>query len=329
VDTANSFKNELHNITNDNFNDFALKLFYFQSQNNEIYKTYLDNIDIDPLSIRSVEKIPFLPIEFFKKFKIKNGNWTPELIFESSGTSGMDNSKHFLKDSRFYKRNCEFIFRQYYGDVDDFVFLALLPSYLERENSSLIFMMDHFIQRSSFKYSGFYLYDMDDLYKQLKILRNKNIKAILFGVTFALLDFCENFSLEFDDLIIIETGGMKGRRKELTRSEVHERIKKSISVKMVHSEYGMTELLSQAYSKGEGKFTEPTTMKVIIREINDPFSYVPAEKNGGINAIDLANIDTCAFIETKDRGIKHEDGSFEVLGRLDNSDLRGCNLMIN
>jgi len=329
VITTNSFKNELFKITNESFNDFALNLFRFQSNNNEIYKTYIKHIHVDPTNVKTVENIPFLPIDFFKHFEVKTGSWMPDLVFESSGTTGSIPSKYPLRERNFYFKNSEFIFHQFFGGLRDYTFLALLPSYLERQSSSLVFMVDHFINSSGSALSGFYLHNHEELYEKLAFLKKKKIRTVLIGVSFALIEFCKKYQLDFKDLIVIETGGMKGRRKEMTRTEVHQVIKGAFSVKMVHSEYGMTELLSQAYSKGEGRFIEPGTMKILIREINDPFAYTKANKNGGINVIDLANIDTCSFVETKDLGIKYTDGSFEVLGRLDNSDMRGCNLMLN
>ncbi len=326
--SAERFKKELFNVNNDNFNDFALELFFFQSQNNEIYKTYLKLLNVDSLNVRKIEQIPFLPIEFFKHFPVKTGNWVPEQTFESSGTTGLAPSQHFIKDTDLYQKVCWNIFNDHYGDLRDYAVLALLPSYLERNNSSLVNMVDYFIRQSGSEFSGFYLDEFDELHARLIRLRDQKVKTILFGVTFALLDFCREFPLEFEDLIIIETGGMKGRKKEMTRIEVHEVIKAGFSVEMVHSEYGMTELISQAYSLGNGKFSEPFSMKVLIREINDPFSVIYNEKSGAINVIDLANIDSCSFIETKDLGKKDSFGRFEILGRMDNSDIRGCNLLI-
>ncbi len=325
--TRKSFQKNILSVNNDNFNEFALKLFYFQSQNNEIYRTYLEYLSVNPLSVNSIEKIPFLPIEFFKHFQIKTGDWNSELVFESSGTTGMVTSKHHLHESGWYLQNAERIFNSFFGDLSDYHILALLPSYLERNNSSLVMMVDHFIKKSGSVYSGFYLDQLQQLHEQLHHLKNDSKKTILFGVTFGLLDFCEKFKTDFKELIVIETGGMKGRKKEMTRMEVHSQIKRGFSVNKVHSEYGMTELLSQAYSKGDGIYYCPQTMKVLTREINDPFQVKNDHKTGAINIIDLANVATCAFIETKDLGVVYSNGSFEILGRFDNSELRGCNLM--
>ena len=325
--TIESFQKNLNTVNNENINDFALKLFHFQAQNNEIYRRYLNELNIDPISIKSIHHIPFLPIEFFKQFTVKTGTWKPQVIFESSGTTGQIRSKHHVRQLAWYLKNAERIFNTFYGDLKDFHILALLPSYLERNNSSLVAMTDHFIKKSGSEYSGFYLDEVDELYRKLLKLKDDKKKTILIGVTFALLDFCGEYPIDFKELIVIETGGMKGRRKEMIRGEVHAQLKKGFSVEMVHSEYGMTELLSQAYSFGDGKYVSPSSMRVILREINDPFQYKNDNKTGAINIIDLANIETCAFIETKDLGLINQDGTFEILGRFDNSELRGCNMM--
>ncbi len=326
--TIESFRENLFSVNNDNFNDFALELFHFQAQNNEIYRSYIELLGRNTAAVTTITEIPFLPIEFFKHFPVKTGAWEEEMIFESSGTTGSETSKHYVSDPGLYLRNSERIFNEFYGSLDNYHILALLPSYLERGNSSLVYMVDHFIKRSSSAFSGFYLNEFDRLHEKLQKLKHDSRKTILFGVTFGLLDFCHQYSVNVEDLIVIETGGMKGRRKEMTRVEVHGHIKKGFSVEMVHSEYGMTELLSQAYSCGDGKFMCPPTMKILTREINDPFTLKRDHKTGAINIIDLANIETCAFIETRDLGNMNDDGTFEVLGRFDNSELRGCNLMV-
>lgn len=315
-------------INNDNFDDFALKLFHFQSQKNKVYRAYLRHIGANPAKVTKIEEIPFLPIEFFKTFVVKTGEWKEEAIFESSGTTGLQTSKHHIKDISFYNKCSSTIFSSVYGDLHQYTFLALLPSYLERGTSSLVYMADHFIRQSRSEFSGFYLNDYEKLFANLQFLKQKNAKVILIGVTFALLQFCKTYPINFRDLMVMETGGMKGRGKEMVRREVHEVLKHGFSVQDIHAEYGMTELLSQAYARQDGRFKCPGWMRVMIREMNDPFQWEMRGRSGGINIIDLANIHSCAFIETKDIGIKHSDGSFEVLGRFDNSEIRGCNLLV-
>lgn len=327
MNTAESFTRQIPTINNETFDEFALKLFHFQSQKNEIYKTFLQNIGIDTQKVKNVKDIPFLPINFFKEFAIKTGDWQEEVIFESSGTTGQTASRHYLRDTAFYRQISRSIFEQRYGALEDFVVLALLPSYLERGNSSLVYMVDYFIQQSGSSHSGFYLYNYEELSHELALLKEQNQKTLLIGVTYALLEFAEKFPVSFPGLMVMETGGMKGRGKELVRQEVHSRLRDAFCIQTVHSEYGMTELLSQAYSSGMGRYYSPSWMKVLIREINDPFQWESPGRSGGINIIDLANVDSCAFIETKDLGKANEDGSFEVLGRFDNSEIRGCNLL--
>lgn len=328
MNTSESFKRHLPSINNENFDDYALKLFHFQSQKNEIYKTFLQNIRIDTQKVKNVKDIPFLPIHFFKEFAIKTGSWKEKLIFESSGTTGQTASKHYVKAPTFYRQISKAVFERFYGPLSEFVFLALLPSYLERGSSSLVYMVDYFIRESGSPHSGFYLYNYDELYEKLLLMKNKGLKTVLVGVTFALLEFAAKYPVEFPGLIVMETGGMKGRGKEMVRYEVHSRLGNAFCIQKVHSEYGMTELLSQAYAMEMGRYKSPSWMKVFIREINDPFEWEKPGRSGGINIIDLANVDSCAFIETKDIGKVSEDGSFEVLGRFDNSEIRGCNLLI-
>lgn len=310
------------------FEQQALALFRQQAAENPVYKAWIEALGRDPHQVSSLEQIPFLPIRFFKEHRVMSGNWEPEAIFTSSGTTGMINSQHLVKSTADYLQRCEECFRAFYGPIENTVFLCLLPSYLEREGSSLVFMAEHFVGRSGVPDSGFYLYDYQMLYEQLLALRGSGKRVILLGVTFALLDFVERYCLEYPELIVMETGGMKGRRREMLREEVHEALTKGFGVRKIHSEYGMTELFSQAYSFGEGKFFTPDGMKILLRDVNDPFDFNPQRGYGGINVIDLANKHTCAFIETQDLGRLFPDGSFEVLGRFDNSDLRGCNLMV-
>lgn len=342
-----------NSIRPNHFEELALEVFRFQASNNFTYKEYLHFLKVNPLKINRLEKIPFLPIQFFKYHKIITDAAPTQMIFESSGTTGDITSKHFVSDLPFYEYLSQKIFEQFYGPLNDFHILALLPSYLERNNSSLVYMVQSFIYRTFSRESGFYLNNTQELIQKFRQLadgrrsanQQSNRKILLIGVTFALLDLAESdedltFIKSFKDrLIVMETGGMKGRRKELLREEVHEILMKAFGVEKIHSEYGMTELLSQGYSKGDGIFELPKTMKVLLREINDPFKIISTLKGisrknktitrGGINVIDLANIDSCSFIETQDLGTYNtENQSFSIIGRFDNSDIRGCNLMV-
>ncbi|MCB9360462.1 MAG: acyl transferase [Flavobacteriales bacterium] len=321
---------QLFNIQSDEeFTQIALQLFHLQYNHNKIYRRFCDLLKVNPVEITRLEKIPFLPIEFFKTEQVITGNFVPQQTFLSSGTTGQNQSKHLVKDLKVYEESFTKGFNQYYGNVDDYCFLALLPSYMEREGSSLIYMTEYLVKHSKHPLSGFYLDEYEKLIDTIKKLQSKNQKIILLGVSFALLDFAEKHKVDLSDVIIMETGGMKGRRKELTRAELHQIYKDSFNVTSIHSEYGMTELLSQAYSFGEGVYQSSAWMQVLIRDINDPFTFLPTQKTGGVNVIDLANIDSCAFIATQDLGKKNADNTFEILGRFDNSDLRGCNLLIN
>lgn len=311
------------------FEALALDIFRYQAQENPFYRKYLEYLNIQPETVLSLEKILFLPIEFFKTQEVKTGNFEAETIFKSSGTTLQQRSRHFVADLNFYLKNAEQIFVQFYGPLTDFVFLALLPSYLEQGESSLVAMVDHFIKQSGQQEPGFYLYQFDELKNAIKNAQKTGKKVMLFGVTYALLDLAELADdTDFSEVIIMETGGMKGRRKEMIREELHDILKAAFKVPAIYSEYGMTELLSQAYSSGNGIFQTPKTMKILLRDLNDPFEINPNLRSGGINVIDLANIDSCAFIETKDIGKLHAGGTFEVLGRFDNSDIRGCNLLV-
>ncbi len=314
-----------------NRNDFeaiALDVFRYQADQNPVYAKYLSLLKRDVGTVSRIEEIPFLPIEFFKTEKVLSHFETADLIFTSSTTTGSVPSMHYVADPGLYEKSFMSTFRLFYGEPQDYCILALLPAYLERTGSSLVYMVDKLIAESKHQSGGFYLNNHDDLAEKLKSLKQRHQKTLLIGVTFALLDFIDKFHVEFPELIVMETGGMKGRREELVREEVHVLLKKGFGISKIHSEYGMTELLSQAYSKGEGFFDCPPWMQILIREPNDPFYILPKGKSGGINIIDLANIDSCSFIETQDLGKIHEDGRFEVLGRFDSSDLRGCNLMI-
>lgn len=329
MQNSHNIINRIKSISNnEDFNTVALKVFNFQYANNSIYRQWINNINIDVSSIKHYLQIPYLPISLFKTQEIKSFSETPEIIFTSSGTTSNNTSKHFVKNIDLYKEAYIKSFNKFYGDIEQYTFLALLPSYLEREGSSLIMMAEDLIMRSNYEESGFYLYNYEDLYKTLLNLKKANRKVILLGVSFALLEFAEQYKIDFPELIIMETGGMKGKRKELLRSELHNIFKSAFGVKNIHSEYGMTELLSQAYSKGDGIFNCPPQMKITIRDTNDPLSLESAGKSGGINIIDLYNIHSCSFISSQDLGKTYSDGSFEILGRFDNSDIRGCNLLI-
>ena len=312
-----------------NFTELAVELFHFQYNNNLIYHKYCDTLNIAVSEVNSLQKIPFLPIAFFKSHQIKTTDFEAEAVFESSGTTSGINSKHFVKNLSLYKKSFLTCFEKFYGAANNKSLLGLLPSYLERNNSSLVFMVDELIKQSADNLSGFYLYDLNKLHST--ILHNEILQqpAILIGVTYALLDFAEKYPMHLRHTIVMETGGMKGRRKEIIREELHEILCKKMQVKKIHSEYGMTELLSQSYSRGEGIYKCPSWMKVIIREMNDPLAFAEAGRSGGINIIDLANINSCSFIATQDVGKCFTDGSFEVSGRFDYSDTRGCNLMIS
>lgn len=311
------------------FRETALKVFHFQAERNPVYHDYIDGLGMVAAKIREVEEIPFLPVEFFKTHPVICEGMKAEVIFESSGTTQMKPARHHIVDASLYMKSFMGGFKQFYGLPENFCMLALLPSYLERSGSSLIYMMDHLIRQSGHADSGFYL---DNLEKLASILQKRNAdrqSTLLMGVSFALLDLAERYPLTLEDHItVMETGGMKGRRKELIRSELHGRLKKNLGVGTIHSEYGMTELLSQAYSKETGLFRTPPWMKVLVRDPNDPLTLLQQEQTGGLNIIDLANLYSCSFIATGDLGKVHEDGSFEVLGRYDHSDIRGCNLLV-
>lgn len=320
-------KEEIFSIQNfDEFQRVALKVFRFQSQSNKVYGQFLEFLKVNPFTVQSLEEIPFLPIRFFKQYTIKSTEAQEEKIFTSSGTTGMEVSRHFVTDLSFYRESLLRSFAHFYGKFEDYTMFALLPSYLEREGSSLIDMVQFWLEKSG--KGGFYLYNHEDLYHDL--LENERLgkNAILIGVSFALLDFVEKYQMSLQHTIVMETGGMKGRKEEITREDLHTRLKKGFGVQDIHSEYGMTELLSQAFSRGNSRFETPSWMKILIRDTEDPLSLLPQGKTGGINVIDLANLNSCSFIATDDLGKIHPDGSFEILGRFDHSDVRGCNLMV-
>ncbi|WP_394346874.1 LuxE/PaaK family acyltransferase [Pedobacter nototheniae] len=310
------------------FNVVALETFKFQANNCAVYKEYIHHLGVNVQSVNRVEQIPFLPISFFKSHNILSSTNPIEITFSSSGTTGMVTSSHHVTDVKLYEQSYLQAFNQFYGNIEDYCFLALLPSYQQRSGSSLIYMVNDLIEKSKHSKSGYFLYNHDDLLNTLLDLKSKNQKTVLIGVTYALLDFIEQHDVNFPDLIVMETGGMKGKRKEMVREELHEQLTKGFGIKSIHSEYGMTELLSQAYSLGEGVFNCPNWMQVLIRDTNDPLTLIEKGKTGGINVIDLANINSCSFIATQDLGRINNDGSFEVLGRFDNADIRGCNLLV-
>ncbi len=310
------------------FQDLALNVYRYQYQSVEVYRRYADAIGRTPDKVNTLEEIPFLPVSFFKTHEIIADGRSPEIIFTSSGTTGQVVSRHCVAEVWLYEQSFLRGFERFYGNPSDYCFLALLPSYLERGGSSLVFMADHLIRRSGHPDSGFYLDQYDALHRKLEMLKQSGQKTVLLGVTYALLDLAEQFPMNFPELIIMETGGMKGRRKEMIREELHEQLSRAFSAAAIHSEYGMTELLSQAYSKGKGIYTTPPWMKILIRDANDPFSWQKEGKTGGVSIVDLANLYSCSFIATQDLGRIYSDGTFEVLGRFDDAEMRGCNLMI-
>ena len=319
---------KIFSIDEVSFKSLALEVFNYQFEQVEVYHRFCNSLHREPSNVKRLNDIPFLPVELFKTHEIISSEKQADKIFESSGTTGAVSSKHFVAEISLYEKSFELGFNHFYGNPSDYVILALLPSYLERGNSSLVYMADKLIQLSGKKESGFFLNEFDKLHALLISLKEQKQKTILLGVTFALLDFAEKFKTYFPELIIMETGGMKGRREELTRQEVHQILCSSFGVSKIHSEYGMTELLSQAYSKGEGVFRYPPWMKILVRDIYDPLQLEPGNKTGAINVIDLANLYSCSFIATSDLGKVNEDGSFEIIGRMDNSEIRGCNLMV-
>jgi phenylacetate-coenzyme A ligase PaaK-like adenylate-forming protein len=323
IDTSNIFK-----IKNEKeFEHLAFKIFKFQFEHNAVYRSFCDLLYKNPSDIRSLKDIPFLPIQFFKTHDILSSNEVIQKTFSSSGTTGSTTSKHLVTNLNIYEKSFNEGFKQFYGNIEDYTILALLPSYLERDGSSLIYMVDSLIKQSQKPKSGFYLDNLSELKETLNQLEAQDEKVLLIGVSFALLDLVEFHQFQLKNTIVMETGGMKGRRKELVREELHTILKKGFGVKSIHSEYGMTELLSQAYSKGNGVFKCSKTMKIFARDTEDALTILDRNKTGGINIIDLANINSCSFIATQDLGRVYNNGTFEIIGRFDNSDIRGCNLM--
>ncbi|MCH2046848.1 MAG: acyl transferase [Saprospiraceae bacterium] len=318
----------IEHIQDHDFESLALRVFRYQAQYNLVYQKFLQFLKIPVGEVDSLRKIPFLPIEMFKQHQVQSQNWTPQLIFSSSGTSSQRKSQHLVRDIAFYARHSIRTFEQFYGSLEDYTVLALLPSYLERTGSSLVYMVEQFIQASTKKYSGFFLYNTQKLAQLLGELDKKGESVLLLGVTYALLDFAEEYPQDLHNVVVMETGGMKGRRKEMVKSAVHKKLENAFCLEAIHSEYGMTELLSQAYSKGKGVFEPAPSMHVLVRDPSDPLYMLGTGQTGGLCIIDLANLDSCSFIATDDLGRVHPNGTFEVLGRFDASDLRGCNLLI-
>lgn len=310
------------------FEKIALKVFRFQYENNAVYREFCEFLKVEKGVVKSLQQIPFLPIQFFKSHEVLSSDNPIQETFTSSGTTGMITSKHLITDITLYEESYRNAFSEFYGNIEDYVVLALLPSYLERQGSSLIYMVQDLIKRSNNENSGFYLHNYDELISKLIELDNSGQNVLLIGVTYALLDLIDKQNFQLKNTIIMETGGMKGKRKEIIREELHEILCAGFGVSAIHSEYGMTELLSQAYSLGNGIFECPNWMNILIRDPEDALTYVSTGKTGGINVIDLANLNSCSFIATQDLGKKFDNNSFEVLGRFDNSDIRGCNLMV-
>lgn len=322
IPKPDNLEEEVFRITNEKqFRQIAREVFRRQYFGTAIYRAYCDAIGKTPASVSSIETIPFLPISFFKSHAVKNGNFEPVTLFQSSGTTGMTTSRHYIKDLSLYEKSFLACFEQFYGKPEAFCILGLLPSYLEQGSSSLVYMVDTLIKKSGHPQSGFYLYDHDKLHATLSQLEASGQPSILFGVTYALLDFAANHALPLKHTIVIETGGMKGRKKERTKAELYQQIRTAFSLPHVHAEYGMTELLSQAYAIN-GIYRSPAWMRIVLRDETDPFCL--GGTSGAINVIDLANLHSCSFIATEDLGKLHPEGSFEVLGRMDNTDIRGC-----
>ena len=322
-------KNDLFNIQSEQqFTKNALNIFKHQFKNNKVYRSFCDLIYIHPSDVTKIEDIPFLPIQFFKTRKVLASTQEIEEEFTSSGTTGSIKSKHLVTDITLYEESYLRGFHHFYGDIKDYVVLALLPNYLERKGSSLVYMANDLIHKTQNSESGFYLNNLDDLAQKLIKLDKSGQKILLIGVSFALLDLVEKYQFNLKNTIVMETGGMKGRRKELIRNELHAILSKGFAVNEIHSEYGMTELLSQGYSKGNGIFETPPWMKILTRDTEDALTILDKGKTGGINVIDLANYNSCSFIATQDLGKVHKNNTFEIIGRFDNSDIRGCNLMV-
>lgn len=328
---AQELAGKVFNIHNEkDFLRIALEVFHFQWTNNGLYRSYCEALGTEPGQVRNLIQIPFLPVSFFKSHEVVTTDFHPELIFSSSGTTGDTTSRHHVKEAGLYRQSFIATFTDYFGSPRDYCIIGLLPSYLERKDSSLVYMVDHLIKMSGHEDSGFYLYDYEKLDTTLKRLEASGQKTMLFGVTFALLDFALQYPAALKNTMVLETGGMKGRKKEMTRDELYGILKKQLGVDVIYSEYGMTELLSQAYG-ADGLFTTPPWMKILLRDETDPLTIFTGQekpRSGAINVIDLANLYSCSFIATGDLGRMRENGKFEVLGRLDNADIRGCSQLV-
>ncbi len=316
------------NHSNQEFEQLAIEIFNFQANNCKVYRDFLRFLRVDTSKVLHLRDIPFLPIQFFKSHRVLSSNKEVKQIFLSSGTTGTQ-SQHFVTDISFYKKSYTKGFAHFYGNIQDYIVLALLPNYLEREGSSLIYMVDDLIKKSRNSESGFFLENTQKLVKIIQNHSKSSKKLLILGVSYALLDLVETHQFDLKNAIVMETGGMKGRRKEMIREELHGVLSKGFGIEKIHSEYGMTELLSQAYSKGRGVFETPPWMKIMIRDTEDALTLLPNGKTGGVNVIDLANINSCSFIATQDLGKKINNEMFEILGRFDNSDIRGCNLLLS
>ena len=320
---------QIFSISNNvQFAQCALQVFKHQAAHCAVYQQFINGLGVQPNAVTQLQQIPFLPVEFFKNHQVLSSQAQPEVVFTSSGTTGMVTSSHTVTDVSWYTQSFTAAFERFYGPVTQYTILALLPAYLEREGASLIYMAEALIKATHNTDSGFYLYNHAQLHQQLLKQQQLGKPTLLLGVTFALLDFVEQYQIDFPQLVVMETGGMKGRRREMVRAELHETLCSGFGVDAIHSEYGMTELLSQAYSKGHGLFSCPPWMRVLIRDTNDPLCILPEQQTGGVNIIDLANINSCAFIATQDLGNIKSNGEFEVLGRFDHADIRGCNLLV-
>ncbi|MFT3675551.1 MAG: acyl transferase [Chitinophagaceae bacterium] len=327
------WNDKIFSVDEAGFEALALELFRYQHAQNPVYRAFADLLGVQPGQVQRLEEIPFLPIRFFKSHEVRTGHFEPVLQFESSGTTGMISSRHLVRDPALYRESFLRCFERFYGDVRDYCIIGLLPSYLERGQSSLVYMVNELVARSGHPDSGFYLHEFDELHQLLNRLEAEGQRVWLIGVTFALLDFAATHALPLRQSIVLETGGMKGRRQEMVRAEVQAVLKNAFGLKEIHSEYGMTELFSQAYAKADGLFSTPPWMKLLLREEEDPLQLLPwrgaadRPRSGAVNIIDLANADSCCFIATDDAARLHPNGQFEILGRLDNSDVRGCSLL--
>jgi hypothetical protein len=329
LDNITSFSRKIYEVNDQTFDDIALELFHIQATENQLYRSFIDHLRIRPREVQRLDQIPFMPVSFFKRHAIATGSWNAETVFTSSSTSGAEPSKHLVADLEFYLQHARRCFEYHFGPLTDYHFLALLPSYLERSGSSLIYMIEDFIRGSGSEHSGFYLRNVDELLRKTSELKaHSGRKVILWGVTFALLDLAENHQVDLSHCYFFETGGMKGRRKEITRKEFYTVLEEQLTASKIFSEYGMTELLSQAYTRGDTRFVNPPWMKVLGRDLSDPLQKGVINETAALNIIDLANYRTMSFIETEDLGKVYQNGTFEVLGRIDNSDIRGCNLMV-